>query len=213
MSTTTLYIELLIIGFEVCIWLGLLISLVLKDSCFAWLAELTGVFKDQSVLLLAAAFGVAYFFGIAVDKVARFCFGYDKLLALFQCAKLERLRIWLEAKDIEDETHPSMIYAQIMVNTSGVTGELLYGRSKVRILRASVLNVPLIAITAALFLRSSEMAKWWLALIVGLILTAIVAAIYLYTIHLYNRRLERFRHFMRKKKRAQRMRPVWTRLP
>lgn len=193
MSTTTLFVELLIIGLEVCLWLVMLVSLILRDA--SWLIVLIGRFKGYPVPATIFVLAGAYLLGIVLDKVAHFFIGYERLTELLEPERFERLRTWLEAKPLEDDDHPRMLHARLMVKTGEMGGDLLYARSKIRILRASVLNVPLITITAALLLRS-HLDQWLLVSILGLIFSGLIIGTYLYTQRLYNRRLRRFKRFL-----------------
>lgn len=192
MSTTTLFVELLIIGLEVCVWLVMLVSLILGDSI--WLTALAGRFKGYPVPATIFVLAGAYLFGIVLDKVAHFLIGYERLTELLKSKRFERLKQWLEAEKLEKEDHPRMIHAKLMVESEEMGGDLLYARSKIRILRASALNVPLITVTAALLLRGHP-AQWLLISIAGLMFSGLVMVSYLYTQRLYNRRLRRFKHF------------------
>lgn len=193
MSTTTLFVELLIIGLEVCLWLVMLVSLILGDA--SWLGELVNQFKGHPVPATISLLAGAYLFGIVFDKVAHFLIGYERLTELLEPERFEWLRTWLEAKKIETKDHPRMIHAKLMAKTGEMGGDLLYARSKIRILRASVINIPLITITAALLLRDHP-AQWPVVAILGLIFSGLIMATYLYTQRLYNRRLRRFHEFL-----------------
>jgi hypothetical protein len=209
MNTTTLFVELLIIGFQTCFWLSFLISLAIEDHHFNWLVQLANDFGNQSLLVAVAVFGIAYTLGVAVDKVAHFLVDL-KLLEYFK-GRFESFRRWLEAnEDLEQDSNPRMMYAQIMSNTADMTGDVLYARSKVRILRASILNFLLITLTAAAFLAVNDVrVPWlndvrisWLVLVAGLLSTLLFALTYLFTIHLYNLRLRRFKYYLQGQKDA-----------
>ncbi len=143
------------------------------------------------------------------DKVAHFLISYERLAWLLQPKHFEpgsriqryaqRLRAWLEADDIEDTDHPRMIHAYIMTQSGELGGDVLYARSKIRILRASVFNIPLITLFAARQLGHS----YSLCLLVsttGIVITGSIIITYLYTQRLYNRRLRRFERFLGEKR-------------
>jgi hypothetical protein len=206
MSTTTLFVELLIIGLEVCLWLILGLMVIVDDS--SWLSHLAGKFSGNAVLSTIVVFAVAYLVGIVIDKIAHFLIGYERLLWLLRPEHFEsgslgqryarRLSAWLAADDIEDRDHPRMIHAQIMSQSGELGGDILYARSKIRILRASVINVPLIALFAAY--AAWELCDSYglvvLVLTTGTIFAGFVIFTYLYTQRLYNRRLRRFKRFL-----------------
>jgi hypothetical protein len=144
METTTFYVELLIIGFEVCTWLVLLLASCL-GTC--WLVALPTSLKDYALLVTLLAFGLAYFLGIIFDKVAHFLVGTHRHYIHALTSKAADMSF-----DREKDGDVHQLYARIVIAEKQTTSQVLYGRSKVRILRASVLNVPLIAIAAALFI-------------------------------------------------------------
>jgi len=187
MQTTTLYVELLIIGFEVYIWLGLfLASFVQMDR----MALLLKKFESYSFLATLTALGLAYLLGIVFDKIAHFLVGAQRrsLRRLFYGAISS-------AVATEDDDDYRQIYARIMARDGQASSVMLYARSKVRILRASVLNVILITAATAVFLSTLE-SRWWLALPVGLIIWLIILGTYVYTQRLYRSRLERFNRYL-----------------
>jgi hypothetical protein len=188
METTSLYVELLIIGFEVCAWLGLLLAKFSSAGRLSSLPQGVGNFALLATLLL---FGVAYLLGIVFDKIAHFFFGAQRhyLESVLKGDVSDQV-----AK--EEETDHRQIYARLMVKEGRAASEVLYGRSKVRILRASVINVPLIAVAAAVFLDQLEAPGWWLSLLVGLVFWAIILSTYVHTQRLYWARLQRFKRYL-----------------
>lgn len=206
MSTTTLFVELLIIGLEVCLWLILGITVIVDDS--SWISHVNGKFSGNAVISTIVVFAVAYLFGIVIDKIAHFLIGYERLLWLlrpeyFESGSLgqryaQRLSGWLAADDIEDRDHPRMLHAQLMTQSGELGGDILYARSKIRILRASVINVPLIALFAAFagWELCDSYGLFVLVLTIGPIFTGFIIFTYLYTQRLYNRRLRRFKRFL-----------------
>ena len=187
METTTLYVELLIIGFEVCIWLGLLLAKFTNASQLALPTELT----DFSLLVTLLVFGLAYLLGIVCDKIGHFFFGAQRNY-LEHVLKGDVSDLVAREKRMDHR----QIYARLMVKEGRVASEVLYGRSKVRILRTSVINVPLIAVAAAVFLYQPEDRGWWLALLGGMVFWAIILSTYVYTQRLYWARLQRFKRYL-----------------
>ena len=61
MSTTSLFVELVIIGLEVVVWLTLLISSLFDLN---WLLYLGGILEKASLLLSVSLFSIAYVLGI-----------------------------------------------------------------------------------------------------------------------------------------------------
>ena len=185
METTTLYVELLIIGFEVIAWLGLFLASLIDVRRLAVLPE---KLEAYSLLVTLSLFGVAYLLGIVFDKITHFLFGAQR----GYLKKLLHGDICNRVEEEPDEDH-RQIYARIMLDENRAGSDMLYGRSKVRILRASVINVPLITVAAAIFLNSSGDSRWWQAALVGLIFWLIVLGTYVHTQRLYYARLQRLR--------------------
>ena len=185
-ETTTLYIELLIIGFEVSVWL-LLFVLALTGA--GWLKELLTSLAGggAGLLVLALALALAYLLGIVCDKIARFFLGA-------QCGPLKH---WLEGiKPKRDDEDSPWIYARVMIREKRAVSDILYANSKVRILRSSVINVLLIAIAGATYLFSQGDGWWWLALVAGLDLWLLSCFAYVYTLKIYRLRLLRFNTYL-----------------
>lgn len=187
MQTTTLYVELLIIGFEVAIWLGLIIASV---TGVGRLSALLKQFEGYAFLVTLVAFGLAYLLGIIFDKIAHFLVGAQR-------SYLRRLLHGTISGAVaeEDDEDYRQIYAHIMARDRAASSTMLYARSKVRILRASVLNVIFITLATAVFL-SSQGSPWWPTIPVGLIIWLIILGTYIYTQRLYRSRLERFAKYL-----------------
>jgi hypothetical protein len=190
METTTFYVELLIIGFQVYAWLALLLASRL-GTC--WLVALPANLKDYALLVTLLAFGLAYFLGIIFDKVAHFLLGTHRHF-IHELTNKAADNSFDKEKD--DDVH--QIYARIIIAEKQTTSQVLYGRSKVRILRASVLNVPLIAIAAVLFISSQSKLPWWPIIPATLVFWPITVATYIYTQRLYWQRMQRFKKYLDK---------------
>ncbi|MGD8791064.1 MAG: hypothetical protein PVF47_00820 [Anaerolineae bacterium] len=188
MATTTFYVELLIIGFEVCTWLVLLLASRLG---IRWLVALPTNLKDYALLVTLLTFGLAYLLGIIFDKVAHFLVGTHRS---YIQTLIGRQTIRNVAKEKEDDVR--QIYARVVTEEGQTTSQVLYGRTKVRILRASVLNVPLIALAAAIFFSSRVGLQWWPIVPAALVFWLMTVGTYLYTQRLYWARLLRFKKYL-----------------
>jgi hypothetical protein len=71
MSTTTLYVELLIIAFEVLVWLAMLLDIASTRIDLETLFGQTTNNKVPTLLFTALVLGLAYLLGIMVDKFAK----------------------------------------------------------------------------------------------------------------------------------------------
>lgn len=186
MSTTSLFIELLIIGLEVSIWLILFVASITGTT---WLLNFAKRYAPYAALVTGVAIGVAYLLGIIVDKFAHYLVGEDRIDRFIKDANVET--------GSERTRRYRQIYARIIVEKGQPASDVLYGRSKVRILRSSVLNIPLITITGVCFLIAHyEGLYWWVVAVLGTFFTALAVKGYLDTLYLYRRRLEHFKQFL-----------------
>jgi xanthine/uracil permease len=126
-ATTQLFVELLIIGIGVAIWLALGAAAVVHYSPHQQLPAL-----DQPII--AAGVGVAYVTGILVDRIARRLFE-----PLERC---HQSRIFGEDPQPSPEDRERYVHAR----GSALGDQILYNRSRLRICRAWTLNFALIAL-------------------------------------------------------------------
>ncbi len=195
MSTTTLFIELLIIGLGVCVWLVLLVSSLIGVN---WLDRLinSGI-KEYAGLVTAFVFAIAYMMGIVVDKFAKWIIEESGLCKWLRNWEDQLNRIW-QKKNATNGNKFLKKYADIIVDKGDPMSDLLYGRSKVRILRASIINMPFITISGIIFLFvNSKGQLWWLIAIVGSAFTLLIIYLYFYNDWLYQRRLQSFHNALK----------------
>lgn len=169
MSTSALFVELLIIGFEALTWIGLLISSLLGPS---WTVQVEAAFDKASILSTAVIFGIAYVMGIIVDEVS------EAVTETWTTRVLSPLR---------ETDSPELWDMQTYVFAHAKEGipQLAYMRSRVRILRASIINMPIICTSALIFIwtRLAATNTWRANLtiatcLVGLMLTGLVLYTY-----------------------------------
>ena len=122
MSTTALYIELVIIGTQTITWLVLIIDTIKQD----FLSKLFALTENIVVAVLLV--GIAYVVGIVFDRVANWVFQ----------SKEDRIK-----KEEGFEGKSSILVEE---NTK-MQNHQIYNRSKYRILRSSSINIPIIALT------------------------------------------------------------------
>lgn len=136
MSTTTLFVELVIIGLEVIVWLMLLISSIFGIT---WFLPISTVFDKANLFMSLLTFSVAYVLGIIFDEI------YDFFIRPWE----NRIQ-----KQLQDAGHPKMwdMQAYIFSHSDEATSQLHYVRARLRILRASIFNIALIALFTILFL-------------------------------------------------------------
>ncbi len=129
METTALYVEMIIIGIETSVWIGIF-SGILTDF---WIWEKFSHLIEKlpaTILLL----GILYVIGVTVDRAAdTLCSGFEKKLK--KASKLDAsssILIWKSA---------------------GQENYFTYTRSRIRILRASVMNFPLITLSTIILIN------------------------------------------------------------
>jgi len=191
-STTTVFVELLIIGLESVAWLSLLIS-----SLFGldWLTTIAGIFEKADVFATIAVIGLAYVVGIVVDEIC------DSLIEPWA----KRIR-----ESVQSDTKLKMwdVQAYVFSHSEVATSQLGYMRSRLRILRSSIFNIPLIIVFALLFLwtRAAVTADLkagitWFISVVGLLLVG--CALFVYrriTLSYWLRTLSIYKSLKRKEK-------------
>jgi hypothetical protein len=131
-STTNLFVELLVIGSGAFTWLALLVLAALGPEAIA---------VDRTVALLSAvpALSLVYVLGIVWDRIADAVFG----------------AIWGERLRDAEFADVGAYYAarrRILTDSESLSELLEYGRSRLRICRGWTLNAPLIGAALALYL-------------------------------------------------------------
>lgn len=127
MSTTQLFIELLIIGLGVAIWLFLLV------------ASLFGYHVDSSVpkidtVFVTSLLGIAYVLGIIVDRLAYKLF--------YRLERATKVKVFGSSSALLLE----MITRHISTNADALKQQIIYNRSRIRICRSWIINFGLISI-------------------------------------------------------------------
>lgn len=191
MSTTALLVELLVIGFEVWIWLLLLIATIMDNP--GQLINFGHQIQSAGLLIVVFLLSVAYIFGIIVDKTMKYFIENSSLARFFQVRSFD--------SQVEDSDlyRVAMLqqYAYVVVRDGDVMSDLLYGRSKVRILRASIPLFPLISLTVVLLLaRHTPLGQsgWPLGLLLGIGLIVSLLVLYITTwLFRYNSWLYQYR--------------------
>lgn len=186
MSTTAIFAEILIVGLEASVWLLLLFfSFYPPDS--AWLERL----KDWEYLVTVLVLAAAYALGILVDRVSDSVFTW-----LLDSLKKTRLKEWIPYwRDAQKEKKPeklSIMRLRMMEREDGRIKFLEYQRSRLRIARATVVNLFCLLLASALFFYRSSilLTKDWLVLeffVLVFLVVSVFAAIRID--HAYNKRL------------------------
>ena len=193
MSTTTLFVELLIIGLQACVWLFLVVYSTIGVNSILIVAEKFGKFPT---LTTALVFALAYVLGIFFDKLAKWLieeswFGHS--LKKFYKDRLAKRHSNTRGDKIPEK------FAYIMVRKGQPMTDLLYARSKVRILRASIINIPMITLAAMLCMYTylKIQSKWIqislaVTFVDGIVITLLFTWLYAYNEVLHQERLELF---------------------
>lgn len=144
MATTQLFVELLIIGVGVAIWLGFLLAILLR---FQWGEPL----PEIGAASLTALLGTAYVLGILVDRAA--------YAAFHPIERRHRNKVFGE------NPNPSVDDRErfILVKSSSLREQILYNRSRLRICRSWILNFALISALSSAW--ALQQAAWGIALI------------------------------------------------
>ena len=169
MSTTALFVELLIVGLESLVWIFLFISGFFGID---WLLGLINIFEKAGLFLTVVLIGFAYLIGILLDEL------FDSLTGWWS----NRIKSSIHDKDL-----PQMwdMQAYIFGHSKEATEQLGYIRTRVRIMRSSIFNFGLIGIGAILFV-SNQISSTnypvgrinWVNGIICLLLVSITSFIY-----------------------------------
>jgi len=181
MSTTPLFVEVLVIGIQACVWIALIaLSLV----GYEWLTAAKSGLSDWVPLITIVFLAASYSVGIIMDRIAE---GFMRLLRPHELI----LRVKWIKRNVEGAADDPRI--PVMVSNNTASAFLEYVRSRLRIARATVLNLALISTAAVVFvftrLDSIGCTMQWkavgtiviiglLSVIAALVSTAILRATY-----------------------------------
>jgi hypothetical protein len=131
MSTTTLFVELLVTGFGALIWV------VLVVLCFVKGGELSPLAKPSWIALPLIA--VAYVLGVVTDRLA------------------DKVADWLGEHRFLKECFPDRsayfrAHSEIFARSQGLAAILQYSRSRLRVCRGWAFNCPLIALASLAYI-------------------------------------------------------------
>lgn len=142
MNTTAILVEILIVGIQGSVWLTLIILSIF--GC-GWVTPVVQAVKGWEIILSFISLSVFYTVGIFLDRVA------DVLFVLLNPeSKLLQYK-WVSHKAEVAHADPRM---GVFAKENRAADFLENIRIRLRIARATVLNVPLITISAIIFLAS-----------------------------------------------------------
>ena len=126
MSTTSLYIELVIIGFESIVWMCSFATWLTEEKSFHIVMTIFEKLPATVIII-----GLMYIVGTTFDRFAKIVFKHSE-------------------EQIKKESGLSSSTSMMLWKKNKLTDYLNYSRSKIRILRASALNIPIITISLVL---------------------------------------------------------------
>lgn len=150
MSTTSLYVELIIIGMEAVMWIA---SLSIYFTDIKYISIIAKISEKLPASLFLA--GVMYILGLVIDRISD--------LAFTKMESRIRKNVGLKAKS-----------SILIWKESNQEEYFKFTRSKIRILRSSIINIPIIMISVALNILKyyqQGCALFLFVLIVGIILS------------------------------------------
>lgn len=139
MSTTVVFVEFLIAGMQASAWLAVILLVIVGPEPLASVSTVLRDFAGLTTLVLVA---IWYTVGIIIDQVGNVIFTLlDIPGLLMRSALLKRLI----------EMRPGLtVRTAVLAEVGNVAGFLDYNRSRIRIMRATTLNVCLVEITLAI---------------------------------------------------------------
>ncbi|MBZ5537959.1 MAG: hypothetical protein LAO31_18540 [Acidobacteriia bacterium] len=138
MSTTTLFVELVVIGLHSILWIGILVLTFVGYQNLAWEKLLT-------LNLAVPVLGITYVLGIVIDRLSDLAF-------ISQDHRLRKMHPL-------EHLPPFLMMRFFILNKSKDTYEQLeYTRSRLRIARAAILNFAMMTLAAILFVWAHQSA-------------------------------------------------------
>jgi hypothetical protein len=175
MSTTALFVELLIVGLQSMVWI---ITAIGAFWGFNWLTD-DSLVKSSSIIALGLVvlLAVSYSVGIAVDRIA------DDLLTCpnnWIKKNVARARAKKKIEKGQNVEEWSVKHYYVLHKSPGMGHVTEYIRSRMRILRGLVINIPLTTVAACLGLTrqyngTDKVSYLALIIVIGVILTSAVA--------------------------------------
>lgn len=152
-------VEVLIVGVQTAIWILLALGAIFGHR---WLLDLKAIMKGWELLGTIAALGAVYTLGVFVDRVA------DCLFILIRPHDVLLRSRWISRHARAGGYDQRMALRAYEKRTVQFLEQV---RSRVRIARASVINIPLITVTATAFLLARGPAivgavRWDILLVV-----------------------------------------------
>lgn len=184
MDITAARLELLVIGIQALLWIVLFTTGAFGHS---WLCAVMESLKDWEVLITLFVLTACYSIGIVLDRVADYVLGFKE----FHKKVTKKCKFLLKFVDIDAEPDRVRILAE-----EGRANELIgYSRVQLRIIRGTVINTPLITISAAYYVwqKIDVLSKLWpmvIILFVGSCIFVLTLVIYSIIQSIHEKRIE-----------------------
>ena len=149
MSTTAIIIEILIVGIMSSIWITLLILTIFG---YDWIQPLFTSLKGWELLTSFYFISFFYAIGIFVDRIA------DVFSVIIKPQGLLLKFEWIKTKSEEAHSDKRMY---IMCIEKKANEFLEHIRSRIRIVRAALINIPLITVSLLYFLKYKTSYNSW----------------------------------------------------
>ncbi|MBN1184796.1 MAG: hypothetical protein JXB49_21095 [Bacteroidales bacterium] len=143
MNTTAMFVEILIIGLQSIIWFGLLIITLFGEN---WLILLRDFSEGYESIIVILIIGFCYTMGIIIDRIADFIFELYKPQTLL--IKFKIINKWI------DKAHSKKRIIKSLKDIGSYY--VMYIRSRIRILRSTIINLTLIIFISIVYFIQNE---------------------------------------------------------
>lgn len=148
MSTTALIVEILIIGIQGAIWVGLIILSIFGHD---WIRSALDLIKGWEPLLYVFFIGICYALGTFIDRMA------DCLFLLCDPSNILMRFDWIKRKS--EVAHDARM--KVFLREKRATDYFFNIRSRIRIVKATALNVFLVTVSTVVFLCARPEHTSW----------------------------------------------------
>ncbi|MBM3888361.1 MAG: hypothetical protein FJ388_04465 [Verrucomicrobia bacterium] len=149
MSTTTLFVEYLVIGSQAMVWLGLLLASFINLNSFAQKAR---HYKDLGIFSTVIGVGIIYTLGVTIERIS------GAILPTHVAIR------WVEAFPMTKEWQSRVDDAKtkLVTRENRMRESLDYGLARIRVVRSALLNTALAYGALLLFYhhRKTLRGKW-----------------------------------------------------
>ena len=159
MSSTAMFVEILIIGIQTAI--GITICLI--TCCGStWISEILIHVKNWESLITIILLAIIYTVGIIVDRIG------DSFFLFVNPKRILQKNLWIQ--QWIEQAHTD-IRIKILAQEGQVSTLIDYIRSRIRILRATSLNIVMITISIVAYIvirlqTNTAMIKWGLVVVI-----------------------------------------------